>query len=59
MTIYERLDDATRKALGANKPVVHRQFVKRKEKLSHHDLRELMGVNRQIHKKVNGKVKRK
>lgn len=59
MTIYERLDDATRKALGANKPVVHSQSVKCKEKLSQHDLRELMGVNRQTYKKVNGKVKRK
>lgn len=59
MTIYERLDDATRKALGANKPVVHRPKQSHKEKLSDADLRELMGVNRDRYKRVNGKVKRK
>lgn len=59
MTIYERLDDATRKALNAKKPVVHRQPNKHKEKLSERELKELMGCNRDTYKKVNGKVKRK
>ena len=58
MTIYERLDDATRKALGAKKPVVHRRK-RNKEKLSDSDLRELMGVNRDVYRRINGKVKRK
>ena len=54
MTIYDLIDDDTRDKLNA----VHRPK-KNKEKLSDADLRELMGTNRQIHKKVNGKVKRK
>ena len=59
MTIYDLIDDDTRQLLNAKKPVVHRQSTTHKEKLSQHDLRELMGVNRQTYKKVNGKVKRK
>lgn len=59
MTIYDLIDDATRQKLNAKKPVVHRQSNKHKEKLSERELKELMGTNRQIHKKVNGKVKRK
>ena len=57
MTIYERLDDATRKALGA-KPV-HRQPIKRKEQLSKHEWLEIMGTNRDTYKRSNGSVKRK
>ena len=57
MTIYERLDDATRKALGA-KPV-HRHSVRSKENLSERDIKELMGVNRDTYKRSNGRVKRK
>ncbi|MEK5081159.1 hypothetical protein MKX73_19730 [Solibacillus sp. FSL W7-1436] len=53
MTIYDLLDDDTRDKLNA----VHRPKVK--EKLSERELKELMGCNRQIHKRVNGKVKRK
>ena len=53
MTIYDLLDDDTRDKLNA----VHRP--KNKEKLSERELKELMGCNRQIHKRVNGKVKRK
>lgn len=59
MKIFDLIDDDTRRLLNAKKPVVHRQSVKCKEKLSNADLRELMGVNRQIHKKVNGKVKKR
>lgn len=54
MTIYDLIDDDTRDKLNA----VHRPK-KNKEKLSERELRELMGCNRQIHKRVNGKVKRK
>ena len=57
MTIYERLDDVTRKALGA-KPV-HRHSVRFKENLSERDIKELMGVHRDTYKKVNRRVKRK
>ncbi|MEG0472646.1 MAG: hypothetical protein RR588_09955 [Solibacillus sp.] len=59
MTIYDLIDDVTRRQLNAMKPVVHRQKQSHKEKLSQHDLLELMGTNRQTYKKVNGKVKRK
>lgn len=59
MTIYERLDDETRKALGAKKPVVYRPKSKHTEQLSKRDIEELMGVRRDTYKKVNGKVKRK
>ena len=57
MTIYERLDDATRKALGATKPV-HRPK-RDKRKYSERELKELMNTNAQIYKRVNGRVKRK
>ena len=57
MTIYERLDDATRKALGAKEPV-HRAD-KRKEKLSRREWENIMGKHRDTYKRVNGKVKRK
>ena len=59
MTIYDLIDDDTRRILNAKKPVVHRHSTKSKEKLSDADLRELMGVNRQTYKKVNGRVKGK
>ena len=62
MTIYERLDDATRKALGAREPVVHRpkrQNNSKNVKYTEHELRELMGVNRDTYKRSNGRVKRK
>jgi len=57
LTIYERLDDATRKALGA-KPV-HRHSVRSKENLSERDIKELTGVNRDTYKRSKGRVKRK
>ena len=57
MTIYERLDDETRKALDAKKPV-HRSK-RNKEKLSRREWEDVMGVSRDTYKKVNGKVKRK
>ncbi|MEG0260670.1 MAG: hypothetical protein RR595_09790 [Lysinibacillus sp.] len=59
MTIYDLIDDETRRLLNAKKPVVHRPKPKNKEKLSARDLRELMGTNRQTYKKVNGKVKKR
>lgn len=59
MTIYERLDDETRKALNAKKPVVHRQSNKRKEKLTDRDIKELMGIGRDTYKRSNGRVKRR
>ena len=34
MTIYERLDDETRRKLNAKEPVVHRHQKKSKEELS-------------------------
>lgn len=55
MTIYDLIDDETRDKLNA----VHRPLVKNKEQLSEREWKELMGCNRQIHKRVNGKVKRK
>ena len=58
MTIYDLIDDETRHKLNAKKPVVHRPR-RSKEKLSRRDIEELMGVNRDRYKKVNGKVKRK
>ena len=58
MTIYERLDDETRKALGAKKPVVHRPK-RNKEKLSKRDWEEIMGTKRDTYKRSNGRVKRK
>lgn len=42
MTIYDLIDDDTRLALNAKKPVVHRQKVRSKENLSERELRELM-----------------
>ena len=51
MTIYERLDDETKRKLNA----VHRP----EEKLSKRDLEELMNKNIQTYKRVNGRVKRK
>ena len=60
MKIYEQLDEKTRRELGAKKTKpTRRRRKKRKEKLSDADLRYLMGTNRQIHKRVHGKVKRK
>lgn len=58
MTIYERLDDATRKALGAKKPVVHRQK-RNKEKLLTREWESIMGKHRDTYKRSNGRVKRK
>lgn len=56
MTIYDLIDDETRDKLNA----VHRPSNKHKhEHLSEYDIRELMGMNRDRYKKVNGKVKRK
>ena len=54
MEIYNLIDDDTRDKLNA----VHRPK-KNKEKLSHHDIEELMGTHRDTYKRVNGKVKRK
>ena len=59
MTIYDLIDDDTRLALNAKKPVVHRQTVRSKENLSEREWKELMGCNRDRYHKVNGKVKRK
>ena len=58
MTIYERLDDETRRKLGAKKPVVHRQK-RNKEKLSKREWEEIMGTNRDTYTRKNGRVKRK
>ncbi|MER2047293.1 MAG: hypothetical protein ABTA23_03610 [Solibacillus sp.] len=58
MTIYDLIDDDTRDKLNA----VHRPSNKHKrehERLSEYDIRELMGMNRDRYRKVNGKVKRK
>ena len=58
LTIYERLDDATRKALGAKEPV-HRPVKKDERKYSERELKELMNTNIQTYKRVNGRVRRK
>lgn len=58
MTIYERLDDATRKALGAKEPV-HRANKKDKRKYSERELKELMNTNIQTYKRVHGRVRGK
>ncbi|MER1998825.1 MAG: hypothetical protein ABS882_03550 [Lysinibacillus sp.] len=58
MQIYNLIDDETKRKLNAVKPVVHRQK-RNKEKLSKRDVEELMGVNRDTYKRVNGKVRRK
>ena len=58
LTIYEILDDATRKALGAKEPV-HRAVKKDKRKYSEHELKELMNTNIPTYKRVNGRVKQK
>lgn len=50
MNIYERVSDETKEKLKAHRP---------KEKLSKKDLDELMGVDRDTYKRVNGRVKRK
>jgi len=55
MTIYERLDDETKRKLNA----VHRPQKKDKRKYSERDIKELMGVNRDTYKRSNGRVKRK
>ena len=36
-----------------------KQNHRKNEKLSERDIKELMGINRDIYKRVNGKVKRK
>ena len=58
MKLYDLIDDETRKKLNAN-PVVHRQKHKNNERLSDAEWREIMGMNRDVYKRVNGKVKRK
>lgn len=58
MTIYDLLDDDTRRQLNAKKPVVHRPK-RNKEKLSDADLRELMGIGRDTYKRSNGRVKQR
>ena len=55
MTIYERLDDETKRKLN----VVHRPVRKDKRMYSERELKELMGVNQDTYKRVNGRVKRK
>ena len=57
MTIYERLDDDTRQALGA-KPV-HRPKRKVNTNYSEREWRELMNMNRDIYTRKNGRVKRR
>lgn len=54
MTIGDRLNDETKRKLN----VVHRPK-KDKRKYSEHEIKELMGMNRDTYKRVNGKVKRK
>lgn len=58
MTIYDLIDDETRRKLNAKKPVVHRPK-RNKEQLSTCEWENIMGKNRDIYKRVNGKVKRK
>lgn len=58
MTIYDLIDDETRKLLNA----VHRpkqQNNRKSVKYTERELLELMGVKRDTYRKVNGKVKRK
>ena len=57
LTIYERLDDATRKALGAKEPV-HRPK-RDNTNYSEREWCELMNMNRDIYTRKNGRVKRR
>lgn len=57
MRIYDLLDDDTRKQLQA-KPV-HRLEQRKNEHLSRKEWHDIMGVNRDRYKRVNGKVKRR
>ena len=51
MTIYERLDDDTKRKLN----VVHRP--KKKETFTREELEELMNMNANTYKKVKGRVR--
>lgn len=53
MIVFDLIDDETKKQLNVN-PVK-----RKKEKLSRHDIEELMGTKRDTYKRVNGKVRRK
>ncbi len=57
MTIFERLNEEVKEKLGAKQPTSHRP--KKKETFSKEDIEELMGMNRDTYKRVNGRVKRK
>ncbi len=58
MTIYDLLDDDTRRKLNAKKPVVHRKLHKNNERLSRDEWHDIMGMNRGRYVEKNGKVKR-
>lgn len=59
MRIYHLIDDETKNKLKAIKPKERHRKKKHNERFSQHDLRELMGTNRQTYKRSNGRVKQK
>ena len=59
MRIYELIDNQTRKALRVVQHQGQPKKGKSSERLSERELKELMGVNRDQYRRVNGKVKRK
>lgn len=70
MRIFELVNDATwvnlmqladnlEQTVKKVQPIQAQKKKKSSERLSKRELHNLMGMNRQIHKRVNGKVKRK
>ena len=61
MSVYELTNDDQHRKLNNKKPKNHRPKRKRKDKrkYSEHELRELMGMDREIYKRSNRRVRRK
>lgn len=61
MLISQLIDDATRFKLFKIKDtaITTKKHKKKSKSLSQHELKDLMGVNRDRYHKVHGKVKRK